>query len=171
MSPTFLFMQSLKCHSIRNDIRNAPDSLFDMVESFVDWLEEMSGFKDIDRKRLLYGVFLALWPTIKAKQTDFSRYYNVSENSLSKWKYELSVMKVRNTIMDHCLHSEVGNALFNLLDATLWRNSRTGKVNIQAIKLFLDYVEFWEIDWRSFRAKSSSIFEEEPPVYWNYQNN
>lgn len=152
----FIFYNQIMGNSLINSLQEEPEEVFEIARSYALELEKMSGFKHIDQLRLIYGCFLWLTHYCNLKQRDFSNEYGISENSLSKWKKELCVVKAKNYIISHIVHSELWTVLINLVHAATTINKRTWFVNAKAIKLFLDYVEFWEIAGRSFRKKKDN---------------
>ncbi len=78
-------------------------------------------------------------------QKDFSKSYNISENSLSTWKKEKDFQRLRTSLMKNNFIDRTPDVIENLYRAAT-ADPLTGKSPVPAIRLWLEFIEDWRLN-------------------------
>lgn len=94
-------------------------------------------------EKIAFCIFLSLPEAVRGDQRQFSKEWSISENSLSIWKTEPEVQKLRLVLMKRLLIDKTPAVIENLFNAASTKNA-FWNVNTAAVKLWLQFVEEWE---------------------------
>lgn len=109
-------------------------------EAWFDMLKNIDDYKDMRIEQLAFAVFLATLPADRGTQKDFSEAWGISETTLSAWKMNPKVRKLRIETMKLAYVDQTPVVLQTLFEAAT-KTDFNGKYNTPAMKLWLQYVE------------------------------
>lgn len=115
----------------------------DIIKGHLEAIGKHPLAKGMRVEKIAFAVFLALPEAIRGDQRKFSKDWKISENSLSIWKTESEVQKLRLVLMKKILIDKTPAVLDNLFEAASKKNS-FWSINTAAVKLWLQFVEEWE---------------------------
>lgn len=119
------------------------DAEANIIKAHLDSIGKHPLAKWMRVERIAFAIFLALPESLRGDQRTFSKQWWISENSLSVWKAEPEIQKLRLLLMKRILIDKTPDVIENLFKAASKTNS-FWSVNTAAIKLWLQFVEEWE---------------------------
>ena len=114
--------------------------LFQTIEETSQWIKLLKKFEHMVEMRIKFWVYLAYLDKGKVTQRDFCKHYKKNESEVSKWKHLEDVDAVRKYCLKSFLQDRTPKILKKLADA-VEEDDIDGKVQLNAIKLFLAYTE------------------------------
>lgn len=109
-------------------------------ESWFEMLTKIEDYKDLRIEQLAFGIFLASMPKDRGTQGDFAKAWGVSETTLSAWKMNPKIRKLRIDTMKLFYVDKTPVVIDTLYEAAT-KTDFNGKYNTPAMKLWLQYVE------------------------------
>lgn len=101
--------------------------------------------KWIKEEKVLFAYFLALPRKLRNKeiqsQNQFSNIYWIDITTLSRWKKEEHIQRLKQSFMSSLLENKTVEVISNLYEAATY--SKDWKVDVPAIKLWLEFFESW----------------------------
>ena len=94
-------------------------------------------------EKIAFAVFLALPEAVRWQQSKFSKEWWISEQTLSGWKFNTEIQRLRLLVMKSVLIEKTPAVMDNLFEAASKKNA-FGSVNVGAVKLWLQFVEEWK---------------------------
>ena len=113
------------------------------LKTHLDSLGSIDGIKETRVEKIAFGIFLASPEEVRGHQKDFSKQWNISQNTLTVWKQDPQVLAVRTQFLTPLILENTPEVILHLLKATKTRNKITGLYDTKAIELWFKYVEKW----------------------------
>ena len=118
--------------------------------------------KWLKEEKVLFAYFLALPRKLRNKeiqtQNQFSNIYGTDITTLSRWKKEEKVKRLKSSFMSSILENKTVEVISNLYEAATY--SKDWKVDVPAIRLWLEFFESWFLKEKEKRNKVNVYFSE-----------
>lgn len=112
-----------------------------LVDEYMLWLKKMKKFEKYTENHIRFGVFLAIPECREFKLVEYVARHKTLAQTLSERKFRDDVQDVRDYMMKAYFKSKTSQVLTNLVKGATTMSF--GKVDAAAIKLFLQYVEWY----------------------------
>lgn len=112
-----------------------------LVEEYMLWLKKMKKFEKYTENHIRFGVFLAIPECREFKLVEYvARHWTLAQ-TLSERRFRDDIQEVRDYMLKAYFKSKTSQVLTNLVKGATTMSF--GKVDAAAIKLFLQYVEWY----------------------------